>query len=648
MSAVAVGLIGRKCAAGDAVLGQWGTTDTSKPEQIEWPENWYGEKNLRAQWWKLYCRDPKAFRIETYVKGYDPNNVAYNWRLAEPVPSGTRLLVEGDFPYAPEVILLDEDIEPDPGSVNPYREGADRDAKTRHYHVTFDLVEGKWALNGKAGIPPYRAPGNHRHGGNRSFTDGSSGPSLWVYIHLPDHYDPTGGVQPPVIRIQYPGKQPVLAPITQDMPIQLGRYLKTKPKENPALANGRSKVEQRSIDNLTAEGVANIAAATPGNTLNPVFYRRHTNPDDSLLILKKFGSMRLILAGRNWGNLECIRNQLPEIMKTKFHQDRSLPPPGNDIHESDHHVLTTWLNSGITLSKERCLVVTGKAPNTPRTREGERKMGSSRELRYWMMHWDIGRELPLYPQGSIIDEDLVLDADRNYMIVIAAPEDRPANADEQHGITWHPFYYGNRSTLCGEIVSTAAPTWEHAPQMIGWDEGDYSQKTFDKDAVKKCMGEYYPNARYMKKADVEAMGKVGKLPSLVPTRPDYTYRPYAPRSAAPTKDQSTARPETPRNSAPAARAEGPGAPTRGAIRIASGPITGEVKDGVRSFKGIPFAAPPVGKLRWKPPQPVAPWTEPRTCVKFGAACPQKGKDLYGPVGEMNEDCLYRNVWTPAT
>jgi para-nitrobenzyl esterase len=83
------------------------------------------------------------------------------------------------------------------------------------------------------------------------------------------------------------------------------------------------------------------------------------------------------------------------------------------------------------------------------------------------------------------------------------------------------------------------------------------------------------------------------------------------------------------------------------VLLTSGPITGEEHDGVRSFKGIPFAAPPGGKLRWKPPQPPTPWTKPLACVKFSPACPQKGKDLYGPVGEMNEDCLYLNVWTPA-
>jgi para-nitrobenzyl esterase len=80
------------------------------------------------------------------------------------------------------------------------------------------------------------------------------------------------------------------------------------------------------------------------------------------------------------------------------------------------------------------------------------------------------------------------------------------------------------------------------------------------------------------------------------------------------------------------------------IQIGSGPIGGKVEDGVRSFLGIPYAAPPVGELRWKPPQAVAPWTQVRTSADFGPSCPQpKQQDT----GKFSEDCLYLNVWTTA-
>jgi para-nitrobenzyl esterase len=85
------------------------------------------------------------------------------------------------------------------------------------------------------------------------------------------------------------------------------------------------------------------------------------------------------------------------------------------------------------------------------------------------------------------------------------------------------------------------------------------------------------------------------------------------------------------------------------VRLDSGPITGAQEAGIWSFKGIPYAAPPVGDLRWEPPQPVTSWTEPRSCTSFGAACPQpkSGELFYLDVGPTSEDCLYLNVWSPA-
>jgi len=64
-----------------------------------------------------------------------------------------------------------------------------------------------------------------------------------------------------------------------------------------------------------------------------------------------------------------------------------------------------------------------------------------------------------------------------------------------------------------------------------------------------------------------------------------------------------------------------------------------------AFLGIPYAAPPVGELRWKPPQPVGRWKRPRMATQFGAACPQHPANWFPYIG-WSEDCLYLNVWTP--
>src|SRR5215467_7259976 len=78
--------------------------------------------------------------------------------------------------------------------------------------------------------------------------------------------------------------------------------------------------------------------------------------------------------------------------------------------------------------------------------------------------------------------------------------------------------------------------------------------------------------------------------------------------------------------------------------------TGRQSSGVRIFKGIPFAQPPVGDLRWKEPQPVKNWDGVRQAVQFGPRCMQRttpGADYWFRSNGMSEDCLYLNVWTPA-
>lgn len=85
------------------------------------------------------------------------------------------------------------------------------------------------------------------------------------------------------------------------------------------------------------------------------------------------------------------------------------------------------------------------------------------------------------------------------------------------------------------------------------------------------------------------------------------------------------------------------------VRLDSGLITGGEQDGVWSFKGVPYAAPPVGDLRWRAPQPVIAWEDTRACTAYGPACPQpkEGAEFYLDVGQQSEDCLYLNVWSPA-
>jgi para-nitrobenzyl esterase len=83
------------------------------------------------------------------------------------------------------------------------------------------------------------------------------------------------------------------------------------------------------------------------------------------------------------------------------------------------------------------------------------------------------------------------------------------------------------------------------------------------------------------------------------------------------------------------------------VLIAQGAARGAWVDGVAAFKGLPYAAPPVGDLRWRPPEPPASWTGVRDATAFGADCMQiRGADPSQSHQPVSEDCLTINVWTP--
>ncbi|MGD2132003.1 MAG: carboxylesterase family protein [Maricaulaceae bacterium] len=87
------------------------------------------------------------------------------------------------------------------------------------------------------------------------------------------------------------------------------------------------------------------------------------------------------------------------------------------------------------------------------------------------------------------------------------------------------------------------------------------------------------------------------------------------------------------------------------VTTASGDLAGQLIDGVRVWKGVPYAAPPVGDLRWAPPQPVS-WDGVYTADAFAPACLQRVNEDGSPngggyAGPVSEDCLYLNIWAPA-
>ena len=89
-------------------------------------------------------------------------------------------------------------------------------------------------------------------------------------------------------------------------------------------------------------------------------------------------------------------------------------------------------------------------------------------------------------------------------------------------------------------------------------------------------------------------------------------------------------------------------PAAAVVHTARGDLRGAVRGAVESFKGVPFAAPPVGDLRWRPPQPAPVWTGVKIASDFGPVCMQTARGFFAQQGGMSEDCLTLNIWRPAS
>ena len=82
------------------------------------------------------------------------------------------------------------------------------------------------------------------------------------------------------------------------------------------------------------------------------------------------------------------------------------------------------------------------------------------------------------------------------------------------------------------------------------------------------------------------------------------------------------------------------------VATGNGPVRGATAGGIDEFLGIPYAAPPAGHLRWRPPQPPADWRGVRDATQFAPSCPQP-PGLFAPPAPFSEDCLYLNVYRPS-
>ncbi len=483
-----------------------------RPEEVQPEDQWYifpsfaipqDYANLPS-----HSSDPHA----TYLK------------LIFIAPFGSELLLEGDFPYsrfmdyqiiqpfdpeypatgnmgAPEVPIVDVDIEPDPGHVNPFRAGADRGAPNRHYHLVFELAAGNAAdLNpGLMQGPHYRSAGNTRVGGPLTsmgaFGSGGVGPSvLWVRYFAPDdEADPYAGVGLP----------------TALMRLSTGETFWIKP--DFSLAEERQSQTWSVTPRMPMEPFEQL-----GSTLGwfKVF---------GLTLIR--GEVQSYGESLPWGEADPVEKKESTRLADAgfFKRGPEFESPGNLEASATTCNYTSYLTRPIQIEPGHVLVVTGKLPTTPDTRNGLQSMTPA-QARYW----SISRYVPWHTittgaeeetgeglcLSSLMDDEVLVDGENKYIVVYSLPEERPSNAVEDNGVTWQSF----GPTNFGFITVRWLSVWpdhfleEYSPHAhnIPWKLGAWSQPTYDSSLVGTnvpgVMGPYHPVLHYMTREDFEAMG----------------------------------------------------------------------------------------------------------------------------------------------
>jgi len=435
------------------------------------------------QWYVLPSYDP-----EKELRQFSPDPHASYLKLIFLAPLGSKLIIDGDFPHARfmsyeiltpvdslhpatgrdgpcEVPIVDADIDPDPGHVNPFRVG------------------GPFAFTG-----PF--------GGNVIV------PSLlWLRYYAPDvGTGPLAGVPIPKAVLQLPSGEKFW--ITCDKSVAVS--LQTSPV--PRIA------ETPPLDPYPVIGP------------NMGWLRMY-----DIMIVMAEG--RAIPQTKPWGQRDpaATKKQIRDHFLLLFDRGLEATPPGNLENGPTCCNYISYLVRPISLGPGKVIILTGKLPKFPGTRRGEPKMDSA-EVRYFSITHQMGtnakykKGYQATPYGSLMDDEITVNGDREYVIVYSRPHDRPRNARPENGVTWQKW---GEPASQGFVLRwlSVRPEWylpKFAPDrdQIPWKFGAWSEDTYDKSLVGEnkagVMGPYHPVIGYLTKEEFERLGDRPLKPADIP------------------------------------------------------------------------------------------------------------------------------------
>jgi hypothetical protein len=391
-----------------------------------------------------------------------PNSDTNYVSSIDTIPAGGKILLHGQFPHSRFFSfttsstfgtirghLYDDQIKPDPGSTNPFLPGANRNATRRSYTVTVvdqpDPGPGREAPNTVYGGVAGQAPG--------------AGPMLLIErVYFPDRgRDFTGGVGDPVASYVSP--------------------------------NGTATGQQACTDLSTKPGYSNLT------NVNPILF-----PESKIKSLLALSSSPEHPAVKQTVWFKYFN---PSWLLAPYYAGTSdasmissLPLTGTGLGANPANGFAfAWLDRrfGPNHNAHNIAVLRGKLPTTPATYAGEKIMQGGTQLRYWSICNSQGLPSGATTGPCLADEEVPINARRNYTIVLSLPQDRPKNATGKCGVAWMNYgtagdgYTRPDSTLLimRNLSTRAHPAFPNAIQNIGTPA-----------SVKSTMGPYAPTVTY--------------------------------------------------------------------------------------------------------------------------------------------------------
>ncbi|AWX45002.1 hypothetical protein HME9304_02010 [Flagellimonas maritima] len=445
-------------------------------------------------------------------------------------PFGSFMKIEGDFPYCRffsvqtsppfdgagyrydkfagngEVAIVDSDIVPKANNSNPFKPNGNRLAKNRAYEVIYKMSLGNATELDPSHEPPYRGNGKLRHasaiqaqgpwGANKSEGHGR-GPwdfgDVWIrYYGIDKDKFPDAGVELPKM------------------------YFELKTGEKFTVVADYEGFVQASEETMANRDIGNS---------DPAPYNGKDIGWD-----KQFGIFLQIASGASralYKNSPSDKKYVRDLHKGITGRGADMPAPSSlEPHAtgSNYH---GYLTNGMSIKKGKIYVLTGKMPTFPDTRNGA-KILKPAQCRYWSLTtYDAAfpfSKVKGLENTSIMDDEIILDDNRNYTLVYSRLEDRPKNATAENGITW--IDYGNTATQAFTLRwVSVGPEWsfDKSPNELNlpWSKTTWSGSEFDKTIIGSnnqdgFLKEFHPLRHYMSKETFENIGtKLTKKRSVV-------------------------------------------------------------------------------------------------------------------------------------